>query len=79
VILAGQDTEGGILSSTITVVEQVEVLPLASVAVKIMVLEPKLLQSKLVLFIEIPCKTQLSVEPLSTCGAVKIALPVPFN
>ena len=60
-----QNTEGAILSSMVTIAEQVAVLPAASVAVKMTVLEPKLLQLKAVLDKERCVMLQLSVELLS--------------
>ena len=60
-----QNIEGAILSSTVTVAEQVALLPAASVTVKMTVFEPKLLQSKAVLDKDRTEMPQLSVELLS--------------
>ena len=60
-----QNTEGAILSSTVTVAEQVALLPAASVTVKMTVFEPKLLQLKAVLDKDRTEMPQLSVELLS--------------
>ena len=64
-ILSGQVILGAILSSTVTVVEQVAEFPDASVAVKMIVFEPRLLQSKAVLDKDRAKMPQLSVELLS--------------
>ena len=60
-----QNTEGVTLSSTVTVAEQVALLPAASVTVKMTVFEPKLLQLKAVLDKDRTEMPQLSVELLS--------------
>ena len=64
-VAALQNTAGGILSSTVTIAEQVDEFPEASVAVKMMVFEPKLLQLKAVLDKDRCVMLQLSVELLS--------------
>ena len=60
-----QNTEGAVLSSMVTIAEQVAVFPESSVVVKMTVLEPKLLQLKAVLDKERCVILQLSVELLS--------------
>ena len=65
IVAALQNRDGGILSSTVTIAEQVAVLPEASVAVKMTVFEPKLLQLKAVFDKDRCVMLQLSVELLS--------------
>ena len=66
---------GAMLSSTVIIAVQVSELPLLSVTVKITVLAPKSLQSKVSISKakeEIP---QASLDPLSTCAGVMEASP----
>ena len=69
-------TSGLLLSTTATVAVFESVLPLASVTVKVTVFTPRFEQVKLVLSNTIVATEQLSVEPLSICAAVIVALPV---
>ena len=64
-ISLGQVIVGAILSSTVTIAGQVAEFPDASVAVKMTVFEPKLLQLKAVLDKDRTEMPQLSVELLS--------------
>ena len=67
---------GAVLSSIITVVEHVSVLPDASVTVKVTVFAPIIVQSKSVMSIAVVSIPQLSVEPLFISVAVIDAFPV---
>ena len=69
-------TTGLLLSTTVTVAIFESILPLESVTVNRTVLTPRFEQVKLVLSNTIVATAQLSVEPLSICAAVMVALPV---
>src|SRR5207248_2062149 len=72
-------TTGRIESTTVTVPVQMELLPLLSVTVRVTVLVPMLVQSKLVwlrLRLAIP---QASVLPLSICSGAIVAWPLLSN
>ena len=64
------------LSSTVTVVVQVEVFPEVSVTVKVTVFSPRFEQSKSVTSIEVEAIPQLSVLPPSTSATVIEASPL---
>jgi hypothetical protein len=67
------------LSSIVTVASQVDVLPFASVTVRVTVWAPTLLQSNVwsapppIVSVTAP---QLSLLPLSICAAVMVTVPV---
>jgi hypothetical protein len=58
---------------------QLLLLPLTSVAVRVKVLAPTLLQSKLVTSKFSEAMAQLSLLPLSTWAGVMVALPLASN
>src|SRR5207249_1350425 len=64
------------LSSTVTVLVQVEALPLASVTVRVTVLGPTLPQVKLLGLTLREAMPQASLLPLSTSAGVMLAWPV---
>ena len=67
---------GRMVSSTVIVVVQLRLFPLASVAVRVTLLAPVLLQSN-VLFERLSAGVpQLSLTPALTCAVVRVALPV---
>ena len=73
---------GSILSATVIVVVQVELLPLSSVTVSVTVLVPTLLQSKLlglIAKVKSLSAVQLSVDPLLICAVVIVAAPLASN
>ena len=70
---------GDVLSSTVTVAEQVETLLLVSVTVNVTVLSPISLQSNVFGKTEIDCIAQLSWELLSISVALIVTLPVALN
>ena len=72
-----QTAVGLVLSSTVTVAVQVEVLPLTSVTVRVTVLAPTFEQLKLDGATLIPARPQLSEEPLLMSDAVIVAEPLP--
>ena len=67
------------LSSTVTMAEQVAVLPLASVAVSVTVFAPISLQSKVDGSTVKLVMPQLSEEPLSISAATMLAFPAASN
>ena len=67
------------VSSTVMVAVQLLLLPEASVAVRVTVFEPRLLQLKDVLPSERVGAPQLSLEPLLTCEVERVALPEPLR
>ena len=72
----------GTVSATVTVVVQVEKLPLASVTVSVTVLSPIASQSKLLGLIskvKALSAVQLSVDPLLISAAVILAAPEASN
>lgn len=70
---------GLIVSSTVTVPEQVRTFPEASVAVRVTVLLPRLAQEKEVWLSDRVGVPQLSVEPLLNCAVVRLAVPLPLK
>src|ERR1043166_2983958 len=64
------------LSSTVTVLEQLELFPLASTRVRVTVLGPTLAQVKALGLTLREAMPQASLEPLSTSAAVMLAWPV---
>ncbi len=54
-------------------------MPFTSVTVKITVVPPRFPQLNVALLRAKDCTPQASVEPLLTCAAVMLALPVPSN
>src|SRR5690606_36120346 len=66
---------GATLSSTVTIVIQVEVFPFTSITVNVTVFGPTSAQVKSVTSIEVLAIPQASVEPPSTSAAVMEALP----
>ena len=74
-----QTAVGAIKSRTVTVAEQVLLLPLTSVTVRMTELAPKLAQVKLLLFRVVVAMPQASFEPLLTAEAVVLPLPALFK
>src|SRR5260370_538387 len=74
-VMFWQITVGFVLSTTVTVALQVELLPLGSVVVRVTMLLPPLLQSKLVLLAE-RLTPQASVLPPSISAGAMVAWPV---
>src|SRR5690606_20021108 len=72
VISAGQVMAGGMLSSTVTIVVQVETLPFKSVTVRVTVFGPTSLQSKSVISIVVIAIPQASVLPFSISATVML-------
>src|ERR1043165_3606632 len=66
---------GGTLSSMVTVAVQLDELTLKALTVKVTVLGPISVQSKSVISSDEIAMPQASVEPLSTCPAVIVAVP----
>src|SRR5438128_450865 len=64
------------LSSTVTVLEQVETLPLLSVTVRVTVFGPTLAQVNELGLTLLEAMPQASLLPLSTCAAAMLALPL---
>ena len=73
---AAHSASGAMLSSTVTMVVQVDVFPLTSVTVSVTVFSPISAQVKLVVSKEIATKPQVTVLPPSTSAAVKVASPL---
>ena len=67
------------MSWMVTLLVQVELLPLLSVTVNVTVFEPTLEQVKLVGLAARLAMPQASLEPLSTSLAVILALPLASN
>ena len=78
-VIFWQFATGATLSSTVTVAEHVEVLPLLSVTVRVTVLAPIFVQSKLVLLKARLAMPEASLEPLFTAAAVVLPVPWAFN
>ena len=79
---ATQVAVGATVSATVTVVVQVDTLPLASVTVSVTVLSPISSQSKLLGLIskvKALSAVQLSVDPLLISAAVIVAAPEASN
>src|SRR5690606_30805475 len=70
-----QTAVGATLSCTVTVAEQVAVLPLLSVAVRVTVLAPVFEQSNAVLLSDSEAMPQASALPLFTAATARVALP----
>ena len=79
VALGTQVITGAILSSIVTVVVQLEELPLASVTVKVTVFSPMLLQSNVLGLTVLVAIPQLSVEPPSISAGVMLTIPLASN
>ena len=78
-VISWQTAVGEILSSTVTVAVQFDELPDSSVTVKVTVLAPISLQSKVfgdALKTRLPGAVQLSVDPPSKSAPTILALPV---
>src|SRR5260370_22022520 len=69
-------TVGGVTSRTVTVAVAMALLPLLSVTVRVTMLAPSLEQSKLDGLTARLVMAKVSVEALSTCAAVMLAMPV---
>src|SRR5882724_3493552 len=69
-------TVGAVTSCTVTVAEALAELPLLSVTVRVTVLAPTLVQSKLYGLTTRLATEQLSLEPLSTWAAVMLTWPL---
>ena len=70
------------MATTVTVVVQVELLPLSSVTVSVTVFAPIFVQSKLlglIAKVKALSAVQLSVDPLLICAAVIVAAPLASN
>ena len=67
------------MSTTVTVAMQVEMLPLTSVTVSVILFAPTLEQLKLLFEIVVLAIPQLSEDPLFICDAVMVALPEAFR
>jgi len=70
------------VSATVTVVVQVELLPLSSVTVSVTVFAPIFVQSKLlglIAKVKLLSAVQLSVDPLLICAVVIVAAPLASN
>ena len=78
-MISWQVAVGTILSSTVTVAVQVLELPLPSVTVKVTVLSPRFVQSKVVWSRARVATEQLSLDPLSMSVAAMVTLPVPSS
>ena len=79
-VMFWQSAVGGVTSRTVTVAVQVAVFPWPSFTVNVTVFAPKLAHVKLVADKPKFVVPQLSVEPLSTCEAVIVALlPLKFT
>src|SRR5690606_5375684 len=72
---AAQFATGGTLSSTVTMVVQVEVFPFTSITVRVTVFGPTSLQSKSVMSIDVLAIPQASVLPFSISATVMLAIP----
>ena len=79
IVISWHKAVGAIVSSTVTPAEQVPVLPLSSVTVKLTVLTPTIVQSKSVGSTIIVSITQLSNEPLLICAALILPFPLASN
>src|SRR5690606_4825260 len=79
VMFAGQAIVGAMLSSTVTIVVQVETLPFTSVTVKVTVFGPTSEQVKSVTSIEVLAIPQASVLPFSISATVMLAFPLASN
>src|SRR5690606_15309562 len=73
---AAQFAMGATLSSTVTIVVQVETLPFTSLTVKVTVFGPTSAQVKAVMSIEVLAIPQASVLPLSISATVILASPL---
>ena len=67
------------VSSTVTVAVQLLLLPDPSLAVRVTVLEPRLVQLNEVLLSDKVGAPQLSLEPLLTCVVESVAEPEEFK
>src|SRR5690606_3625608 len=78
-VMFWQATTGAVTSSTVTIAVQLLVLPFTSVAVRVTLLSPTLLQSKMSMSIEMFATPHWSVLPPSTSAATIPALPNSSN
>ena len=76
---AAQLATGETLSSTVTIVVQVELFPFTSVTVRVTVFGPTSAQVKSVISIDVLAIAQLSVLPLSMSATVMLASPLASN
>ena len=75
----GQVTVGGVLSTTVTVAEQLALFPLGSVTVRVTEFGPLLAHVNVLGVTVRVAMAQLSLLPLSTSAPVMVALPDAFS